>query len=79
MSGNDLLVEVYDYLGTALSSSLGGLPWDAVGAEEHSDLHRRLVDAIEARDESGARATAAAIVRLTRDHEAGAPRAAEEE
>ncbi|MVO88081.1 FCD domain-containing protein [Streptomyces sp. p1417] len=78
-SGNDLLIEVYDYLGTALSAALGGLPWDAVGAEEHSGLHHRLVDAIEARDESGARATAAAIVQLTRDHEAKAPRPAEEQ
>lgn len=78
-SGNELLVEVYDYLGTALASSLGGLPWDAAGAEEHAGLHRRLVDAIEARDESGARAAAAAIVRLTRDHESQAPRAEEEQ
>lgn len=76
-SGNDLLIEVYDYLGTALSSSLGGLPWDAAGAEEHAGLHRRLVDAIEARDESGARDAAAAIVRLTGDHEAEAPRVVE--
>ncbi|MFC6880751.1 MULTISPECIES: FadR/GntR family transcriptional regulator [Actinomadura] len=76
-SGNDLLIEVYDYLGTALSSALGGLPWDAVGAEEHAGLHRRLVDAIEARDANGAREAAAAIVRLTRDHEAKAPREAE--
>ncbi|MFI1380252.1 FadR/GntR family transcriptional regulator [Embleya sp. NPDC020886] len=76
-SGNDLLIEVYDYLGTALATSLGGLPWDATGAEEHADLHRRLVDAIEARDESGARDAAGAIVRLTRDHEARAARPAE--
>jgi DNA-binding FadR family transcriptional regulator len=76
-SGNDLLIEVYDYLGTALTSSLGGLPWDAAGAEKHAGLHRRLVDAIEAQDESGARAAAAAIVQLTRDHEAEAPRVAE--
>ncbi|MFH8346400.1 FadR/GntR family transcriptional regulator [Streptomyces sp. NPDC018045] len=77
-SGNDLLIEVYDCLGTALASALGGLPWDAADAEEHAGLHRRLVDAIEARDESGARAAAAAIVQLTRDHEPEAPRAAEE-
>ncbi|MFI7103499.1 FadR/GntR family transcriptional regulator [Streptomyces sp. NPDC050161] len=76
-SGNDLLIEVYDYLGTALTSSLGGLPWDATGAEEHAALHRRLVDAIEARDESGARDAAAAIVQLTRDHQAETPRTAE--
>ncbi len=72
-SGNDLLIEVYGYLGTALAS-LGGLTWDAEGAEEHSGLHRRLVDAIESRDESGARDAAAAIVRLTHDREAGAIR-----
>ncbi|OKH98953.1 GntR family transcriptional regulator [Streptomyces sp. CB02923] len=76
-SGNDLLVEVYDYLGTALTSSLGGLPWDAAGAGEHARLHRRLVDAIEARDENGAREAAAAIVQLTRAHQAEAPRTAE--
>jgi DNA-binding FadR family transcriptional regulator len=68
-SRNDLLVEVYDHLGTALASSLGGLPWDAEGAEEHSRLHSRLVDAIEARDETAARAIAAEIVRLTRDRD----------
>ncbi|WP_440555965.1 FadR/GntR family transcriptional regulator [Streptomyces sp. SCPE 10] len=73
-SGNDLLVEVYDHLGTALTASPGGLPWDAAGAEAHAELHRRLVDAIEARDADGARDAAAAIVRLTRDHEAGATR-----
>ncbi len=78
-SGNDLLVEMYDHLGTALTSSLGGLPWDTAGAEEHAALHRRLVDAIEERDESGARAAAAAIVQLTRDHEAGAAHVAEGE
>ncbi len=78
-SGNDLLIEVYDHLGTALTASPEGLPWDAVGAEEHARLHTRLVDAIEARDESGARDAAAAIVQLTRDHEAEAPRAAEGE
>ncbi|MFD4534717.1 FadR/GntR family transcriptional regulator [Kitasatospora sp. NPDC059811] len=72
-SGNDLLIEVYDYLGTALASALGGLPWDATAAEEHADLHRRLVDAIEAQDESGARTAAAAIVRLTHDHGVQAP------
>jgi DNA-binding FadR family transcriptional regulator len=76
-SGNDLLIEVYDYLGTALTSALGGLPWDAAVAEEHARLHRRLVDAIEARDESGARDAAAAIVRLTGDYEAEVPRGAE--
>ncbi|MFD3417708.1 FadR/GntR family transcriptional regulator [Streptomyces decoyicus] len=76
-SGNDLLVEVYDYLGTALTSALGGLPWDAAGAKEHAGLHRRLVNAIEAQDESGARDAAAAIVQLTRDHEAAAPRMTE--
>ncbi|MEU6172359.1 FCD domain-containing protein [Streptantibioticus parmotrematis] len=76
-SGNDLLIEVYDYLGTALTASPGGLPWDVAGAEEHARLHTRLVDAIEARDAGGARDAAAAIVQLTRDHEAGTPRGPE--
>jgi DNA-binding FadR family transcriptional regulator len=76
-SKNDLLVEVYDYLGTALTSSAGSLPWDAAVADEHADLHGRLVDAIEARDEHGAREAAAAIVRLTGAHEARAPRSEE--
>ncbi|MEV7603615.1 FCD domain-containing protein [Kitasatospora sp. NPDC089797] len=67
-SGNDLLIEVYDYLGTALSSHLGGLTWDTAHAEEHGELHRRLVDAIEARDAGGAREAAAAIVRLSDGH-----------
>lgn len=78
-SGNDLLIEVYDHLGTALTSSPGGLPWDAAGAEEHAGLHRRLVNAIESQDEDGARAAAAAIVQLTGYHEAQAPRTAEEQ
>ncbi|MEU3027622.1 FadR/GntR family transcriptional regulator [Streptomyces incarnatus] len=78
-SGNELLVEVYDYLGTALTSSLGGLTWDAAHAEEHARLHRRLVDAIEAQDVGEAREAAAAIVRLTRDHENGAPGATQEQ
>ncbi|MFI5775168.1 FadR/GntR family transcriptional regulator [Streptomyces sp. NPDC051658] len=73
-SKNDLLVEVYDYLGTALTSPSGGLTWDAAVADEHADLHKRLVDAIEDRDEHGARDAAAAIVRLTGTHEAQAPR-----
>ncbi|MFI6345273.1 FadR/GntR family transcriptional regulator [Streptomyces sp. NPDC050560] len=72
-SGNDLLMEVYDHLGTALTSSLGGLPWDATRAEEHAGLHRRLVDAIAARD------AAAALVRLTGEHEAGTARGTEDE
>ncbi|MBD0671963.1 FadR/GntR family transcriptional regulator [Streptomyces sp. CBMA156] len=72
-SRNDLLIEVYDHLGTALSSSSSGLTWNAAQAEEHAGLHRRLVDAIEARDADGAREAAGTIVRLTRDHEAPAP------
>nr|BFD87216.1 FCD domain-containing protein [Streptomyces sp. Xyl84] len=78
-SGNDLLIEVYDHLGTALTSSLGGLPWDAAHAEEHARLHRRLVAAIEARDANGAREAAAAIVRCTRDHESDRSGAGEEQ
>jgi DNA-binding FadR family transcriptional regulator len=78
-SGNDLLVEVYDHLGTALTASPGGPAWDATHAEEHARLHRRLVDAIESRDSNGARDAAAAIVQLTRDHEATTTRAAEEQ
>ncbi|WKE73484.1 FadR/GntR family transcriptional regulator [Streptomyces sp. WP-1] len=78
-SGNELLVEVYDYLGTALTSSLGGLTWDAAHAEDHARLHRRLVDAIEAQDVGEAREAAAAVVRLTRDHENGAPGATQEQ
>ncbi|MFD5384450.1 FadR/GntR family transcriptional regulator [Streptomyces sp. NPDC127074] len=77
--GNDLLIEVYDHLGTALTSHLGGLPWDAAHAEEHARLHRWLVDAIEARDKDGAREAAGAIVRLTHEHETGTLRAAEEQ
>jgi DNA-binding FadR family transcriptional regulator len=68
-SGNDLLIEVYDHLGTALTSFGGGPPVDAAHGEAHARLHRRLVDAIEARDEGGARDAAAAIIQFTRDHE----------
>ncbi|WP_043477827.1 FadR/GntR family transcriptional regulator [Kitasatospora sp. MBT66] len=77
-SGNSLLIEVYDHLGTALALHPGGPSWDAAHAREHADLHGRLVDAIEAHDAGGARVAAAAIVRLTRDHEATGERPAEE-
>ena len=69
-SRNSLLIEVYDYLGTALASALGGLPWSDTAAAEHAEQHGRLVDAIEARDEDGARRVAATIVGLTRNHAA---------
>jgi DNA-binding FadR family transcriptional regulator len=74
-SKNELLIEVYDYLGTALTSSHGGLPWDAAVAEEHTGLHRRLVESIEARDDDGARRAASEIIRLTREQERGTARA----
>jgi DNA-binding FadR family transcriptional regulator len=78
-SGNDLLIEVYDYLGTALTSSPDSPPMDATHGEAHARLHRRLVDAIEARDASGARDAAAAIIQLTSDHESDGSRAGQKQ
>ncbi|MFI0451803.1 FadR/GntR family transcriptional regulator [Actinomadura sp. 6N118] len=65
-SGNELLTEVYEYLGSALTSALGALTWNAEAAAEHARLHAQLVDAVEARDETGARSMAASVVQVTR-------------
>lgn len=64
--GNELLTEVYDYLGSALTSALGALTWNAEAAAEHARLHVQLVDAVEAGDETGARCLAASVVQVTR-------------
>lgn len=64
--GNELLTDVYGYLGSALASALGALPWNAEAVAEHAQLHRQLVDAVEAGDELGARYLAASVVQLSR-------------
>jgi DNA-binding FadR family transcriptional regulator len=64
--GNELLTDVYGYLGSALASALGAMPWDEEAMAEHAQLHRQLVDAVEAGDETGARYLAASVVLTTR-------------
>ncbi|WP_055558304.1 FadR/GntR family transcriptional regulator [Streptomyces sp. NBRC 110028] len=64
-SGNTLLTEVYDVLRTAVTEQIGGTLWPSATAAEHSLLHRRLVEAIAAQDEVGARYCATEIVKLT--------------
>ncbi|MEU3624560.1 GntR family transcriptional regulator [Amycolatopsis coloradensis] len=63
--GNSLLTEVYDVLSVAVTEQIGAMPWSTVTAAEHAVLHRRLVDAIAAQDEVGARYCATEIVKLT--------------
>ncbi|KAB2340622.1 FadR/GntR family transcriptional regulator [Actinomadura rudentiformis] len=77
-SGNEILAEVYEYLGSALTSALGALTWNAEAAAEHDRLHGQLVDAIEAGDETGARCMAASVVQATRHTAATARREAAE-
>ncbi|MEU9797228.1 FadR/GntR family transcriptional regulator [Streptomyces sparsogenes] len=64
-SGNTLLTEVYDVLSIAVTEQVGGTLWPSATAAEHSLLHRRLVEAIAAQDEVGARHCATQIVKLT--------------
>ncbi|GAA1949093.1 FadR/GntR family transcriptional regulator [Amycolatopsis minnesotensis] len=63
--GNTLLAEVYDVLGSAVTEQIGGAVWSSETAAEHALLHRRLVAAIAAEDEVGARYCATEIVKLT--------------
>ena len=63
--GNTLLTEVYDVLSIAVTEQIGGTLWTSETAAEHTLLHRRLVEAIAAQDEIGARYCATEIVKLT--------------
>ncbi|MDV9195246.1 MULTISPECIES: FadR/GntR family transcriptional regulator [unclassified Streptomyces] len=63
--GNELLGELYDYLGSALSSLLTALPWDDDVAVEHDHWHGALVDAVAAGDAVAARYAASMLVRVT--------------
>jgi DNA-binding FadR family transcriptional regulator len=63
--GNSLLAEMYAVLSVAVTEQIGATPWSTATAEEHALLHRRLVEAIAAQDEVGARYRATEIVALT--------------
>ncbi|KUO18097.1 FadR/GntR family transcriptional regulator [Streptomyces dysideae] len=63
--GNELLVELYEYLGNALSALLAALPWDAEVTAEHEHWHGALVDAIAAGDAVAARNAASTLVGVT--------------
>ncbi|WP_406634316.1 FadR/GntR family transcriptional regulator [Amycolatopsis sp. WGS_07] len=62
---NSLLTEVYDVLSASVAEQIGDTLWPEATAAEHTRLHRRLVEAIAAKDEVGARYCAAEIVKLT--------------
>ncbi len=64
-SGNELLVEIYEHLGSAVSALLAGLSWDGEIATEHDHWHGALVDAIAAGDAVAARYAASMLVRVT--------------
>jgi DNA-binding FadR family transcriptional regulator len=64
-AGNELLVELYQHLGSALSGLLAALPWDGDVAVEHDHWHGALVDAIDAGDAVAARYAASMLVRVT--------------
>ncbi|RSM43215.1 GntR family transcriptional regulator [Amycolatopsis balhimycina DSM 5908] len=63
--GNELLGELYEYLGSALSALLTALPWDGDVAAEHDHWHGALVDAIGAGDPVAARYAASMLVQVT--------------
>ncbi|MEV5203995.1 FCD domain-containing protein [Streptomyces sp. NPDC053720] len=63
--GNELLGELYDYLGSAVSSLLTALPWDDDVAAEHDHWHSALFDAVAAGDAVAARYAASMLVRVT--------------
>lgn len=63
--GNELLGELYDHLGSAMSALLTSLPWDDEIAAEHDRWHRALVDAVDASDAVAARYAASTLVRVT--------------
>jgi DNA-binding FadR family transcriptional regulator len=63
--GNELLMELYEHLGSALSALLATLPWDDDVAAEHDHWHTGLVDAISAGDAVTARYAASMLVRVT--------------
>ncbi|WP_116201428.1 FadR/GntR family transcriptional regulator [Amycolatopsis circi] len=62
---NSLLTEVYDVLSASVAEQIGDTLWPEATAQEHTRLHRQLVEAIAAQDEVGARYCAAEIVKLT--------------
>lgn len=64
--GNRLLSEVYAYLGSALTATLGSLPLAPDVLAHHALLHVRLVDAIASGDTERARRAAASVVEVTR-------------
>ncbi|MFE6667520.1 FadR/GntR family transcriptional regulator [Streptomyces sp. NPDC057697] len=63
--GNELLMELYEHLGSAVSALLAALPWDDDVAAEHDHWHTALVDAIGAGDAVAARYAASTLVRAT--------------
>ncbi|MGW7824060.1 FadR/GntR family transcriptional regulator [Streptomyces puniciscabiei] len=63
--GNELLKELYQHLGSAVSALLATLPWDDDARMEHEHWHDALVDAIAAGDAAAARYAASRLVQAT--------------
>ncbi|MGW0961364.1 FadR/GntR family transcriptional regulator [Streptomyces gelaticus] len=76
-SGNELLVELYEYLGSALSALLTVLPWDDDVAAKHDHWHSALVEAISAGDVVASRHAASMLVHVTARLTAGQDSAVE--
>lgn len=70
ISGNGLLYDLHEHLGTAVSEVLTGLDADQHVADAHAEVHERLVDRIAAHDETGARLAALDIIAIVRGAEA---------
>ncbi|MDV6259788.1 FadR/GntR family transcriptional regulator [Rhodococcoides yunnanense] len=66
LSGNSLLVDLYDHLGAALVDMLTPLMESEPDAAEHERLHRDLVAAIASQDETSARHASSLLVAHTR-------------
>lgn len=72
IGGNGLLFDLHEHLGAAVSEVLSGLDADQHIADEHAEVHQRLVDRIEAHDEAGARLAALDIIAIVRGSDTGA-------
>ena len=75
-AGNELLTEMYEYLGGALKLSVSPELWDRALAVEQVDHHAALVDAIAAGDSEAAERAAIDLIEALRFiimPEAGAP------
>jgi DNA-binding FadR family transcriptional regulator len=66
-AGNELLSEIYEYLGGALKLSVSPELWDQALATEEVGYHAALVEAIAAGDPVAAESAAAEIINVLKD------------